>query len=467
MGFHMPRLSKPSVMRGSRVELTILSVFVGVLLIAGGASRPEVAGQTIVRALAWAIVAALVVFGRRPVLAQSRPVAVLLAAAIVLPALQLIPLPPSLWAELPGRALFLEAAVVAGEIQPWRPVSISPSGTINALGSMVVPVAAFLVALGLSESGHRRLLHVLILSALAAGLVGLLQAAGGSLANPFVNDLPGEVSGLFANRNHLALFLAIACALVPAWGFRDAERSSWTELAAVALVTVFVLVVLATGSRAGLGLAMLGTVLGLLAVRKRIQRSLRRFSRITAILVAGFATTLFVGAIVASVALQRAASVQRIFAIDLSQDLRSRALPTIWEMTAHFFPLGTGMGAFDPVFRIFEPKALLGRQYLNLAHNDLLQMWLDGGLAAGLIFIAAVGWWVWASWRAWREQGSVFARLGSAIIALVLLASVTDYPARTPIIMAMIIFAAVWLSRPAMDFASGRLAPLPRQSENL
>src|SRR3546814_18361129 len=85
--------------------------------------------------------------------------------------------------------------------------------------------------------------------------------------------------------------------------------------------------------------------------------------------------------------------------------------------------------------------------YFNHAHNDFLEIVLDGGLPALLLMLVAIGWYGMASMRAWRGSGrhSVLPKLGSAILFLVFVASAFDYPARTPMMMAMIVIAGLWL----------------------
>ena len=117
------------------------------------------------------------------------------------------------------------------------------------------------------------------------------------------------------------------------------------------------------------------------------------------------------------------------------------------------------MGSFDAMFRIHEPLALLKPTYFNHAHNDFIEIVLDAGLPGLLILLAALIWWGWASMRAWRsagkngtgksdigKSGAMLPMLGSATLLLVLIASIFDYPARTPMIMAMVVLAAAWLS---------------------
>jgi O-antigen ligase len=142
-------------------------------------------------------------------------------------------------------------------------------------------------------------------------------------------------------------------------------------------------------------------------------------------------------------------SINRLFANDPGQDMRSRGLPTVLSMITDYFPFGSGLGGFDPIFRIHEPFELLKPTYFNHAHNDFLEIAIDAGLPGLALLLAALCWWGWASVRAWRTgsgSDAMLARLGSAMLLLVLLASIFDYPARTPAIMSLVAIAGVWLS---------------------
>ena len=113
-----------------------------------------------------------------------------------------------------------------------------------------------------------------------------------------------------------------------------------------------------------------------------------------------------------------------------------------------YFPAGSGFGGFDTIFRVHEPYALLKPTYFNHAHNDWLEILLDGGLPAALLLVVALGWWLRASIRVWRasaDSNMLLGRAGSAALLLILIASAVDYPARTPMMMAMIVLASLWL----------------------
>ncbi|MDF2496169.1 O-antigen ligase family protein [Sphingomonas sp.] len=422
----------------------LLLTLLAAVWIAGGASRADTYGQVVVRTVAWAVLAAGALFAERPMLRDARPVAWLLGVAIALVAVQLVPLPPAAWQALPGRSVFADAAALSGQPQPWRPWAIVPGATRNALFSLVVPLAVLLLVTG-SRGGERAMLPGILLALIAAStFLGLLQFSGGGFPNPLVNDTLGQVSGTFANRNHFALFAAFGCVLAPVWAFLGGRRPHWRGPVALGLLPLFALTILASGSRAGMIVGALGLGAGVAITWGPLRRELGRYPRwILPTVIGGFVVS-FAVLVAISVAADRAVSISRALSLDSGQDMRQRGLPTVLDMVQTYFPFGTGLGSFDPIFRMHEPFGLLKLTYFNHAHNDFLEIVLDAGIPGLLLMIAAIGWWLWAGVRAWRHAQAL-AQLGSVLLLQVLIASTVDYPARTPLIMASIILAALWL----------------------
>lgn len=425
--------------------LLLLALF-AVLWFAGGASRGDVAGQMIVRGCSTAILMLGLLFVDRETGAISWPVPLLLLTVIALPLLQLVPLPASLWQSIPTHTILTQA--VHGD-QPWRPLAIQPDATLNAAASLIVPLAVLLIAGTLRRHERVWTVAMLLIFITMAMLLGLLQLSGVRFGNPFINDVKGAVSGPFANRNHFALLLALGCLVTPAWALQGRGGASWRVPAALGLVILFCLLILATGSRFGMALGSLGLVLGLVLARRGIQRAMRQLPKWLRPVIGLAVVTLIGSLLVISVATDRAQSVNRAMALDAADDLRLHAMPTVLALARESFPLGTGFGGFDTVFRMHEPMELLSLSYFNHAHNDFLEILLDGGAPALLVLVAGLGWWAWASIRVWRLEAHpqvMLGRLGSAIIGLSLVASVVDYPVRTPIFMALIMLASLWLN---------------------
>ncbi len=443
VGLHRPSLS-----------FILLVLFLAILWLAGGASRADEPGQAIVRvASAIALILSILLVDRSLPL-QFRVVPLFLLMSLMLVLLQLIPLPPVIWQALAGRELFALAA--AGAEQPWRPLAIVPGGALNAAVSLIVPSTAF-VLLATLRPGERLWVPGVVLGLVTASmLLGLLQLSGAGFDNPLINDTPGQISGSFANRNHFALLLAFGCLLTPVWAFLGGRSPQWRGPLALGLVIMFMLTILASGSRVGMLLGVLATATGVFLTRKDIRKVFRRYPRwvlpalivalITVILVLGL------GAIIAG----RALSIDRMIENDPSQDMRVRALPIVLAMVRDYFPMGAGFGGFDPLFRMREPFELLKLTYFNHAHNDWLEVVLEAGIGGLLLLVGAVVWWGMASVRCWRAPSKNRYRLshvGSVMLLLIFLASIVDYPARTPMMMVMIVIAAIWLSGETSDAA--------------
>ncbi len=456
--------TRPLLQLRPSLSFALMLALLAVLWVAGGASRADTLGQVIVRGAAWLSLIVVALAGDRPVWGNVRPVVLFLLIALLLVLLQLVPLPPAVWQALPGRDGFL-GATLPGETPPWRPLALVPGAAWNAAASLVVPIAMLVLVAGSSERELSRMPAVLLGMVALQAVIGLLQFSGAGFSNPFVNDTPGQVSGTFANRNHFALFLAIGCVLAPVWAFGDGRRPHWRGPVAIGLILLFALTILASGSRAGMALGMLALCLGTWLSFRPLRRELRHYPRWVMPVSIVTVVTMIVGLILLSVAADRAASITRIITSEGGEDLRTRALPTILAMIKTYFPAGSGFGGFEPLFRVQEPNQLLKLTYFNHAHNDFLETVLSGGIPGLLLLMAAVTWWGVASIRAWRvPDGAIYSRLGSALLLLVFAASVVDYPARTPMVMALIVVSAAWLS------SGGKLSSrsaLPRDSQQL
>lgn len=438
------------------IPLVLMIVLMTLLWVAGGASRADTMGQVVVRAGSWAILVAAILAGPRPAFDDVRPVLLLLLATIALPLIQLVPLPPSWWQALPGR----DALLIPGEPMPWRPWTMTPGATRNALASLIVPTTIVVLLLQGKEQLQRWMLTILLVMIGAAVLLGLMQFSGAWFSNPLINDTRGQLSSIFANRNHFALLLAIGCLLAPVWAFMDRAALRWRGLLAAGIVLLLILTVLATGSRSGILLCGVALALALLLVGKRLRRHLGNAPRWVLPTLVLVAVLVIVGFVALSFAADRADAINRMISLETAEDMRARARPTVLSMIALYMPFGSGFGGFDPVFRMHEPFNLLKLTYFNQAHNDFLGIALDGGISGLLLLTATVFWWCLATARVWRRRADdivLLGRLGSAVILLILAASLTDYPARTPTMMAIVVVAAVWLARGSGSKANAAL----------
>jgi len=121
-----PLPAKPSL------PFILLTLLLCTAWLVGGASRADALGQVVIRVAAWVALVVALLMAPRPAHLDARPVAILLLAATLLVLAQLVPLPPTVWQGLSGRAMFAEAAAVSGQAQPWRPLAIVPAAALNA-----------------------------------------------------------------------------------------------------------------------------------------------------------------------------------------------------------------------------------------------------------------------------------------------------------------------------------------------
>ena len=133
---------------------------------------------------------------------------------------------------------------------------------------------------------------------------------------------------------------------------------------------------------------------------------------------------------------------------DSFADLRWSLWPVIAAMIATHWGLGTGFGSFEQVYKIYEPSELLMPHYVNQAHNDWAQFVIEGGIPGVLILIALFVWMACAIARiAAKNLVNVNALFWVSIFAIIGVASLVDYPLRTPLFQVVAIWLLVALSR--------------------
>lgn len=367
---------------------------------------------------------------------------------------QLIPLPPAIWAGLPGHAPFAEAVAASGTELAWRPISLTPDLTLASLVGLITPLTALVGFAALNLRQSQQLLVVLIAGVGLSALLGLAQIAGGSGSAFYLYQITNDDSpvGFFANRNHNVVLLAAALPLLAIWirsRRGDSRRRLGRLLIAAALALLIVLLLLVTGSRAGLGLGLAGIATAWAMLRygapEAVLARLGRWRWLADVL------PLLVVAVTIAVAtlLSRNMAFERLQDTSFTGEQRAQTLPTLLQIARDFFPTGSGFGSFDPVFRSYEPAALLRTTYLNHAHNDVLELVITGGLPAVLVVLLFLAWFMarlrhCLNLRDGSTSGDL-ARAGALMIAFLLLASIVDYPLRTPLAGMLMAIACGWL----------------------
>lgn len=463
---------KPSSLRPERIRFYALVAFLILVFLMGGGSRDDITSLVILRPLAVLMCGYGLATLTRQHFETNRGWIALITLTVMLPLLHLIPLPPAIWQALPGRDIVAEIDAATHLDGAWRPFSMTPARTWNALFSLAVPLAVLIVGLQLTHEDRKRLLPVVVVIGLVSALLGLLQAIGpgsGALYFYRITNV-GSAVGLFSNRNHQAFLLATMLPLLTVWALNPRKTPQQLHARTIAAVGAGLLLfpmILVTGSRAGLMLSVLGAAgAAFIYLRSKITAATRRHSGIDwRWPIAGLFIVLLALAILLA---NRAEAIQRLVSLDVADDLRLRVLPVLLDLTWHYMPFGTGLGSFVEIFRMHEPNSLLQPEYVNHAHNDLIELALTAG-APGFLLLAAwlfaIGRGVLRTWTArWPEDPSrqtmlLYGRAAGIGLVLILLASLPDYPLRTPSIAALAMVFVLWLNDVrAPDRGSGHFA---------
>jgi O-antigen ligase len=336
-----------------------------------------------------------------------------------------------LWA--PARQALAHDLAAAGIPDVATNWSLTPAATLRSALSLLPAIALFAWALGSDVRVQRRLLILCVVLPIASLLLGFLQlgAPQDSLLNPYPEWAP-SMGGTFANPNHqgTAMLIGLGVCLafaVGAIGARDPEsgksRNPWPAI--IAGMTLLLGLPL-TNSRAAVVIGVLMLVAAPLGMAASALRRSGR-GRVGVVALVG-------AAVLAAIGLSAAIGWMKV---DEVEEIRWIMRQATFALGALHVPWGSGIGSFVPVFQQALPDALLRPQYINAAHNDYAQVWLEGGLAglfAGAVCFAALGLAVASYLRAHKGERRLAWAALLGIFALLAHAG-ADYALRTPALM--------------------------------
>ncbi|WP_347094151.1 O-antigen ligase family protein [Sphingomonas parapaucimobilis] len=435
-------------------------------LLGGGSSRPDILSLLYLRPVVIAAIGAILYLrGAEIRWRVVRAPLILLGLMALLMIVQLVPLPPGLWARLPGHTELYKQLQGVGLAQIWRPLSLAPEYTCNSLLSLLIPTAMILAVAGLRPSEYAWAPFVLAGIGILSALLGTVQLTMGVgyVYQYSDNTLP---IGLFTNRNHQASFLAICLPALRICSLRlrkDPKQQIFQSILCAGIGLYFILTLIMTGSRSGL---LVGTV-GLIAaaaigwhrrdgeaasVGRKHATGRKRHRHIRVAVITGFAIAV-IGLGGLAYLSGRGTALVRLQQVDtIANDQRITYAPITWQLTRDYFPTGIGFGAFDRVYRMNEPDWALHQSYFNHAHNDLVELAMTGGAPALLLLVTFLLWVAYATITIRRTGQNVShdmirgAQFAIAAIIILLLGSLADYPLRTPILAMVMGFAGALLA---------------------
>src|SRR5206468_8843988 len=156
----------------SRTRTLIAPLYLFACLILGGSAQ-GIWQNMVLQLLGLALIAWAAM--SRPEEAMARPARQVLLIAglgVAVAAIQLIPLPPALWAHGP-RATIAQGYAVLGRPLPALPLSVTPYATLNSLLGFIPPLALFCAIVRLRA--YRAIW--LALALLAGAIAGIMLGA--------------------------------------------------------------------------------------------------------------------------------------------------------------------------------------------------------------------------------------------------------------------------------------------------
>ena len=418
-----------------------------VVMMVFGGSIPGLGATIAIGAIGLILLGTVAVTDRRmALLAQPLPFRLGLAGIALLPLIQIIPLPPSLWQALPGQALRIRTLSLAGLADTWQPLSVTPLFTAQAAVIAIVFVALVRLLLVLSVIEIRRVAW-LILALIGVNIaIGLVQVASGGQVLRFYSAADhGALLGFYTNKNHAAMVLAASLPIAAyVLGSREKTQGTRTWVALIAGVVLVALVT--TNSRAGI-------VLGVAAILLLGSLYVRAIKPIHAVVIvaAGIGILLLVSS---------TAAFEQVFnrfdAVD--EDLRWQFLWTSRPLIERYWLWGSGIGSFSTLYAVGENLAWVKPTFVNQLHNEYPQLLLETGIPGALVFASVIAGLIWRGILVCKD-GTAAKRLpvffGAIIIALIAVHSGVDYPLRRPAVLPILALAIILVIRGDLNASTG------------
>lgn len=393
---------------------------------------------------------------------------IVVALIVVIPAVHVIPFPPFLMQQLPSHPDIMAVETALGMTSIWSPLTVAQVEGWNALSALVSPIAVILLGIQMERSDLNRLLPLMIGLGSVSAILGLLQIVGSAQSSIYLYQITNEGAavGLFSNRNHSAVLIALLFPLLAAYaaiGRKVAAQRKVRQIQAAGVAIVLVPLVLVTGSRLGLLLSVAGVAAAAVlyhqsTVTPSVNRGRSKIAIQMPLVVIG---TVSIGLMLLTVLYSRAVAIERIFqpsgVYDQRADFWFLSLDLVWE----YLPFGSGSGSYAEIYKIAEPKYFLDWSYLNHAHNDWLQTVVTLGAPAAAIIFTGICAFLYRSVKLWRTDANsqpsvILARTASIMITILAVASISDYPLRTPAMLCVCAVLGLWFFSASIPIRSSK-----------
>lgn len=351
---------------------------------------------------------------------KSCPVVALFAALCSMTILQIVPLPIG-WVQVlsPNSVKLRQSVMPSAEEfgqsieESTATISVDPGATRRELMNLIAMLGLFAtIRTNLRDPGaFYRFAWLLAANGVMLALLGMGQIAS-SPNNVIYWTVPtaGVVFGPFITRNFAAYYLNLCIGLTSGLllgtrYFLAANRGNWREmfrdprvLWLISGLAIMFAGLIATLSRGGLIGLLIGGAMGLLLLLSRRDRSIPWLGLGLIVLIAG---GLLVWQGDGRVIDRWDHSPESVVKGEERVGLWKRSLPLVLD-----YPLlGSGIGTFMYVEQTQRAPTDLFQRYNEHAHNDFLQLWIEGGIVQLLLGVAIALILFQRGFRAFKLQG--------------------------------------------------------------
>ncbi|MCU0288425.1 MAG: O-antigen ligase family protein, partial [Acidobacteria bacterium] len=336
---------------------------------------------------------------------------------IIFLAFQIIPLPVFIL-----RIISPETVAVLSSLTDKLPIfhsiSLVPYETIVYAGQFLVFGLFFLVMTNIKLEQHEiiSLFNIIILSGVVQVIFGMLKYFRGNkyfflffYTYKESEMLQYRLTGTLGNSDHFAFYLEMILPLILSLFFfqliffqHTFKKIAYYSAAAVLLGTGIIL----TGSRAGVGVMIL-SIIGFVMFSFFLGISAAVRQKLKIIFILTLAGVMLIG-------LQE--TVLRLLKTNIGSENRFKARwPGTLAMIGDFPFSGTGFGTYRYAYYLYDREQ--GKHWTTHAHNDYLEVFSDGGIVGGVLFLALISVGILSFYRMWwRRRHPVVKVLGLGII---------------------------------------------------
>jgi O-antigen ligase len=416
---------------------TVLVLCLALILVCGGISVPSLTVLTVLVATGVVVLALGTARAFEAVLTGfTKWSFILILIGVGLIVLQTVPLPSYIWTTFAGREFVVDSFGAAGIQLGWLPLSLDPQATKYDLMFIAPALALFIAALSIKTDQRVYLILTLLGVVFVNIILGLAQKFQGPTSSLYVYDFGfnGSATGFFANRNFLAALLYCAIPFVVALALNWVRSGKTHKMVGPFFAFIFIAIIIsglgATESRMGIILAFIAILFSIPLIWTKHGQSIGSRGLIIIIFVAIFLIAQF-GLV----------SILRLASTDSVSEYRTTIFAISYSTLRSVFPVGAGFGSFVPLYAMHETPSAVTNVFVNHAHNDWLELVIEGGLPMAILLVAYVAWYASATYNIWARGRDIsedlFVKAASISIGLLLCHSFFDYPLRTPALMGL------------------------------